>query len=306
MDQQLDNQSGMGQRSSFAQDMLYLLNEEGTRSSRENELIPSASQQLTRSIFNEPSSWRLPSKSQSYSLTTKRPRLSLGDHQSTDMSTFNGTETRTAKDESHYNKGLLPTQANTSHCLLAMTSPNASVDLGSSLWEPFSLEALPSAKDKIERFNAIIAFLELAASNPIVTLGDRRAIVHNEMKSLDEGRVRAVASAIHVADAPLVNDNNNAHSSTNNHSSSHRKRPFEAILETKKSYAEITDEMMLMAGGVEDDGTRLRVHQDKRWEDSFQELVLFQKEYGHCRVPHNFEKNLVLARWVSQLWFSEL
>jgi len=37
---------------------------------------------------------------------------------------------------------------------------------------------------------------------------------------------------------------------------------------------------------------------EARWIDRYNELVQFQKDHGHCRVPHGYTKNRKLAWWV--------
>ena len=36
------------------------------------------------------------------------------------------------------------------------------------------------------------------------------------------------------------------------------------------------------------------------WEERFYELVAFQQEHGHCRVPKRYQRNKPLANWVSK------
>ncbi|KAG7374858.1 helicase domain protein [Nitzschia inconspicua] len=56
---------------------------------------------------------------------------------------------------------------------------------------------------------------------------------------------------------------------------------------------------------------RLREFQVEQWKRMYQALVLFKKENGHCSVPHNYEQNPELARWVKRqryqfkLWSQE-
>ncbi|CAJ1943333.1 unnamed protein product [Cylindrotheca closterium] len=54
-----------------------------------------------------------------------------------------------------------------------------------------------------------------------------------------------------------------------------------------------------------DDETARRVphfrnHQEKQWKDLFDQLLEFKKEKGHCLVPHTFDENPPLARWVKR------
>lgn len=51
----------------------------------------------------------------------------------------------------------------------------------------------------------------------------------------------------------------------------------------------------------EDDASkRFRPYQAEQWNEKFDELTAFRKEKGHCCVPHTFEENPSLARWVKR------
>ena len=41
-----------------------------------------------------------------------------------------------------------------------------------------------------------------------------------------------------------------------------------------------------------------RCYQKDQWNERYQELLLFRKEYGHLFVPHSYEPNQKLAQWV--------
>mmetsp|Transcript_19242 Transcript_19242/g.41349 ORF Transcript_19242/g.41349 Transcript_19242/m.41349 type:complete len:330 (+) Transcript_19242:155-1144(+) len=45
---------------------------------------------------------------------------------------------------------------------------------------------------------------------------------------------------------------------------------------------------------------RFRSYQSGQWSARFAELVEYKKKMGHCLVPHNYEENLPLARWVKR------
>jgi hypothetical protein len=45
---------------------------------------------------------------------------------------------------------------------------------------------------------------------------------------------------------------------------------------------------------------RFRPYQEKQWVELFQELLKFKKKLGHCFVPHTFEENQTLSRWVKR------
>ena len=50
----------------------------------------------------------------------------------------------------------------------------------------------------------------------------------------------------------------------------------------------------------EDDGHRFRPYQAGQWAEKFEELVTYKKQTGHCLVPHTYQANLPLARWVKR------
>jgi hypothetical protein len=55
--------------------------------------------------------------------------------------------------------------------------------------------------------------------------------------------------------------------------------------------------------GVNDDGAhdrRFRPYQAGQWTEKFAELCEYRKKMGHCLVPHTYNENLALARWVKR------
>jgi len=46
--------------------------------------------------------------------------------------------------------------------------------------------------------------------------------------------------------------------------------------------------------------SRVQQQQEDKWNKHFQQLCEFQKTYGHANVPHNYNDNPVLARWVKR------
>lgn len=50
----------------------------------------------------------------------------------------------------------------------------------------------------------------------------------------------------------------------------------------------------------EDAARRFRPYQAEQWTEKFEELLEFRKTRGHCCVPHTFEENPSLARWVKR------
>jgi Helicase associated domain len=45
---------------------------------------------------------------------------------------------------------------------------------------------------------------------------------------------------------------------------------------------------------------RFRPYQAGQWSEKFQELCDYRDEFGHCLVPHTYNENLALARWVKR------
>jgi hypothetical protein len=47
-------------------------------------------------------------------------------------------------------------------------------------------------------------------------------------------------------------------------------------------------------------GVRFREYQAEIWSEKFEDLVEFRKFYGHCHVPHYYQRNAPLAQWVKR------
>jgi hypothetical protein len=45
---------------------------------------------------------------------------------------------------------------------------------------------------------------------------------------------------------------------------------------------------------------RFRPYQAEQWDLKFDELLGFKERYGHCGVPHTYQENRALARWVKR------
>lgn len=45
---------------------------------------------------------------------------------------------------------------------------------------------------------------------------------------------------------------------------------------------------------------RFRPYQEKQWVEQFDELLKFKEQHGHCLVPHTFDENPTLSRWVKR------
>jgi hypothetical protein len=45
---------------------------------------------------------------------------------------------------------------------------------------------------------------------------------------------------------------------------------------------------------------RFRTYQAEHWSTKFDELCAYHKKHGNCLVPHNYQENLSLARWVKR------
>lgn len=50
----------------------------------------------------------------------------------------------------------------------------------------------------------------------------------------------------------------------------------------------------------DDKSPRFRPYQEKQWVEQFEELVKFSNDRGHCLVPHTFDENPTLSRWVKR------
>ncbi|CAJ1943337.1 unnamed protein product [Cylindrotheca closterium] len=49
-----------------------------------------------------------------------------------------------------------------------------------------------------------------------------------------------------------------------------------------------------------EEGPKFRDYQEQQWIDKFQELIQFKASHGHCLVPHTFDENPALSRWVKR------
>ncbi|KAL3945205.1 MAG: hypothetical protein SGBAC_000678 [Bacillariaceae sp.] len=45
---------------------------------------------------------------------------------------------------------------------------------------------------------------------------------------------------------------------------------------------------------------RFRPYQERQWQEQFDELLKYKEKYGNCLVPHTFEENQTLSRWVKR------
>ena len=50
----------------------------------------------------------------------------------------------------------------------------------------------------------------------------------------------------------------------------------------------------------ETQSTRFKPFHEKKWNQQLEELRSFKRKYGHCLVPHTFDENPHLARWVKR------
>lgn len=50
----------------------------------------------------------------------------------------------------------------------------------------------------------------------------------------------------------------------------------------------------------ETQSTRFKPFHEKKWNQQLEELRDFKRKYGHCLVPHTFDENPHLARWVKR------
>lgn len=69
--------------------------------------------------------------------------------------------------------------------------------------------------------------------------------------------------------------------------------------ESKKRQRQEDDEEELDEEGLNKEG-RFRAYQAGQWADRFDDLVEYRKRTGNCLVPHTYEQNLPLARWVKR------
>jgi hypothetical protein len=80
-----------------------------------------------------------------------------------------------------------------------------------------------------------------------------------------------------------------------------RKRPVEiGILQVK---ANASSKKIKMDNTSDDDDhgdVRFREYQAEIWSEKFEDLCEFRRFYGHCHVPHYYQRNAPLAQWVKR------
>ncbi|CAJ1926233.1 unnamed protein product [Cylindrotheca closterium] len=50
----------------------------------------------------------------------------------------------------------------------------------------------------------------------------------------------------------------------------------------------------------EENAARFRPYQEKQWREQFQKLIQYKLLHGHCCVPHSYQEDPILARWVKR------
>ena len=45
---------------------------------------------------------------------------------------------------------------------------------------------------------------------------------------------------------------------------------------------------------------KIRAHQSTQWNERYEELIRYKKEFGHCVVPYHYKQNAKLALWVKR------
>jgi hypothetical protein len=43
-----------------------------------------------------------------------------------------------------------------------------------------------------------------------------------------------------------------------------------------------------------------RVYRGAQWQEQFEALLKYKQQFGHCNVPHTYEHDLALSRWVKR------
>jgi Helicase associated domain len=62
----------------------------------------------------------------------------------------------------------------------------------------------------------------------------------------------------------------------------------------------IIDNQYLVEQQAKAEDKTFRDHQNKQWDEAFDELLQYRKRYGNCQVPHGFSEGPSLARWVKR------
>lgn len=75
---------------------------------------------------------------------------------------------------------------------------------------------------------------------------------------------------------------------------------IEAPVNSNKRSVEEDDVAPKRRRVLEDSNTRFRPYQQEQWDARYEQLLTFKKTCGHCCVPHTFEENPTLSRWVKR------
>lgn len=60
------------------------------------------------------------------------------------------------------------------------------------------------------------------------------------------------------------------------------------------------DDPSNLSSGGDRSSKRFRTFQKEQWGSMYKDLYDYRRRFGHCLVPHNFQENLPLARWVKR------
>jgi hypothetical protein len=86
--------------------------------------------------------------------------------------------------------------------------------------------------------------------------------------------------------------------------------PIDDIRQTKRSSDELLSDMcapsqskrqrISLNDSSEEMLMRFRPYQDRQWRGMFQKLIQYKLQHGHCCVPHSYQDDQKLARWVKR------
>ncbi|CAJ1945913.1 unnamed protein product [Cylindrotheca closterium] len=179
----------------------------------------------------------------------------------------------------------------------------------------FSLSEFPSSGVTIKESNSLFDDLESDWNDIIeptpfregtslaTTSGGKPAIVQVQVqdsafepKAMDSNSISLLPEAREVLSLLLPSRGDNRKRSIEpSKSASKRARPNPTNGEKK--------DLGVAMGVSRQDETinpRFRVYQDAQWQEQFEALLKYKQQFGHCNVPHTYEHDLALSRWVKR------
>jgi len=78
------------------------------------------------------------------------------------------------------------------------------------------------------------------------------------------------------------------------------KRSHDDVLSATSGPSHSKSQRLSPQDSSEESVLRFRPYQDYQWRGMFQKLVQYKLKHGHCCVPHSYQEDPMLARWVKR------